>query len=127
VKYTPGESVFIETLVEEEPPYWKVSISDRGKGIEDDRKERAFTRYQNAAKGSGLGLSIVHSLVVERYNGKVGIRNRVPDDYRKGTTVEIWLKSTSPEVPSTDGIIIQETKQSEKYNNKNNNNSSSCF
>jgi signal transduction histidine kinase len=56
-------------------------------------------------KGSGLGLSIVHSLVVERYKGKVSIKNRVPDDYRKGTTVEIWLKSASPEVARADAVI----------------------
>jgi signal transduction histidine kinase len=44
------------------------------------------------AKGSGLGMSIVHALVVDRYRGKIEVKNTVSDDYRKGTMVEILLK-----------------------------------
>jgi succinate dehydrogenase hydrophobic anchor subunit len=36
-------------------------------------------------------MSIVHGLIVERYHGKVGIRNRIKDDYTKGTAVDVWL------------------------------------
>jgi CHASE3 domain sensor protein len=91
VRHTDSDSVWIETAIEEDPPYWKIAISDRGQGIEDSRKRGIFTRYLDSRKGSGLGLSIAHALVVDRYNGKIEIKNRVNDDYRKGTTVEIWL------------------------------------
>jgi signal transduction histidine kinase len=33
----------------------------------------------------------VHALVIERYKGKIMLRNRVSGDYRQGTTIEIWL------------------------------------
>jgi signal transduction histidine kinase len=99
VKYSDSDTVWIETSVEEETPYWKISISDKGKGIEDSRKEGLFTRYVESRKGSGLGLSIVHSLVVERYKGKIEIKNRVPGDYRQGTTFVVWLKIASPQTP----------------------------
>jgi two-component system sensor histidine kinase VicK len=57
VKYTNSDSVWIETAVEEEGPYWKVSISDQGQGMDDNRKREVFTRYLDSRKGSGLGLS----------------------------------------------------------------------
>ena len=70
---------------------WKVSISDRGKGISDDQKDGLFRRYLETAKGSGLGLSIVYALVTERYGGAVSLRNRVEGDHTRGTTAEILL------------------------------------
>ena len=39
-------------------------------------KEKAFTRYQNSASGSGLGLSIVYTLVVDRYSGRVRVLDK---------------------------------------------------
>jgi signal transduction histidine kinase len=103
VKYTSSARVPIEIKLEETPAtkskaegvprrgYLKVSISDRGKGIPDSLKDKVFTRYHEAASGSGLGLSIVHALVVDRYSGLVQISNRLKNDSTKGTIVEIWL------------------------------------
>jgi CHASE3 domain sensor protein len=73
-------------------PYLKVSITDQGKGIPEGMKEKVFTRYQSSATGSGLGMSIVYALVVDRYSGRVRILDRVAGDYTKGTSVEIWLR-----------------------------------
>lgn len=101
-----GSELFIETKVEvqEEPassaekslmkePYWvKVSVSDRGKGIPDDIKQKVFSRFLNGAKGSGLGMSIVHAIVVDRYKGRIEVKDRVPGDHRKGTLVEVFLQ-----------------------------------
>jgi signal transduction histidine kinase len=70
---------------------WKISISDRGRGIPDGQKAGAFKRYLETAKGSGLGLSIVHALVNDRYGGKVELKDRIENDFTKGTTIEIWL------------------------------------
>ena len=62
VKYTDYDTVFVGTTIEKEIPYWKISISDRGRGIEDARKDQVSRRYLSSEKGSGLGMSIVHSL-----------------------------------------------------------------
>jgi two-component system, OmpR family, sensor histidine kinase VicK len=70
---------------------WVISISDHGKGIHDEFKSKLFSRYLESAKGSGLGMSIVHALVVERYKGSIRVVNRVTGDYTKGTTVELCL------------------------------------
>jgi signal transduction histidine kinase len=101
VKYSGGNSARIEVLQEQAElrwnphgrgvPCWKVSISDHGRGIPDSQKASVFKRYLETAKGSGLGLSIVHALVTDRFRGRVLVRDRVAGDYSKGTTVEIWL------------------------------------
>lgn len=92
-KYTDGDDVFVQTVVEEsDEKYWKISVIDSGRGIPDELKNRIFVRYLKTAKGSGLGMSIVHALVVERYKGKIDVKNAVPDDYKKGTSIEIWLR-----------------------------------
>jgi two-component system, OmpR family, sensor histidine kinase VicK len=101
VKYTDGKKVTV--IVGQSPGElsrrpgeparrcWKISVSDKGKGIPDDRKDGLFRRYLETAKGSGLGLSIVYALVAERYGGAVDLKDRVKGDFTKGTTAEILL------------------------------------
>jgi signal transduction histidine kinase len=100
VRYTDKEDVRVETTIEEarspedlttDRSFWKVTIADWGRGIPESEKPKIFSRYLESAKGSGLGMSIVRALVVDRYKGKVDIRNRVSDDYTKGTIVDIYL------------------------------------
>ncbi len=101
VKYTEGKVARVEVRQERGElrnasrgrpvPCWKVSISDHGRGIPDSQKPGVFKRYLETAKGSGLGLSIVHALVTDRYRGRVTMRDRVEGDYTKGATVDIWI------------------------------------
>jgi len=89
VKYTESSEVKIEILIRDyfigEVKYWMITVSDYGKGIPDLMKKDLFERFYSKAKGSGLGLSIVRTLV-ERYRGKVWVGDRVYEDYSKGTT-----------------------------------------
>ena len=92
VRYTEGIEVEIEIEIKEDKKgMWAISISDKGRGVVEEMKTRLFSRYLESAKGSGLGMSIVHALVVERYKGKIEVKSRVAIDYTKGTTVEITL------------------------------------
>jgi signal transduction histidine kinase len=101
VKNTKGSEPHVEIQVRavqeggqtknQDRKYWEVSIADHGRGIPDESKPGVFTRYLGAAKGRGLGLSIARALVVDRYSGKIELKNRVEGDYRKGTRVEVWL------------------------------------
>jgi signal transduction histidine kinase len=72
-------------------PFLRVSISDKGRGIPDGEKANVFSRYLKSAKGTGLGMSIVHALVVERYKGRIKVSNRVPGDFTRGTRIDLWL------------------------------------
>ena len=89
VKYTDSSEVKIDVLIRDyfigEVKYWMITVSDYGKGIPDLMKKDLFERFYSKAKGSGLGLSIVKTLV-ERYKGKVWVGDRVYEDYSKGTT-----------------------------------------
>lgn len=75
--------------------YCKVIIEDNGPGIPDDMKEKLFSRFERGntkASGKGLGLFLIKTLV-EDYNGKVWIENRVPGDYHKGCKFIVLLPS----------------------------------
>ncbi len=88
VKYTESSEVKINVLIREyfiaEVKYWMVTVSDYGKGISDLMKQELFSRFYSKAEGSGLGLSIVRTLV-ERYKGKIWVGDRVYEDYKQGT------------------------------------------
>jgi signal transduction histidine kinase len=88
IKYTVSSEVKIDVLIREYfigvVKYWMVTVSDYGKGIPDSMKKELFERFYSKAKGSGLGLSIVRTLV-ERYKGKIWAGDRVYEDYTQGT------------------------------------------
>ncbi|MHB8568464.1 MAG: sensor histidine kinase [Nitrososphaerales archaeon] len=91
-KYTSRKTVKIDINISEEKEkgetFFKISISDYGRGIPEEIRENLFNRYLIGAKGSGLGLSIVHALVSDRYKGKVKVSDR---RVGPGTTVEVYL------------------------------------
>ena len=73
--------------------FMKLEFIDNSKGIKDTLKENVFQRGYNEAKGSvgmGLGLSLVKK-ILESYNGKIWIENRVEGDYSKGSNFIILL------------------------------------
>jgi len=102
VRYTNGKRVRLDLRVKSavvggaksssrKHSYWKVEVSDHGRGMPDDVKSIAALRYAGAQTGRGLGLSIVRALAVDRYSGRLELKDRVEGDYTKGTKVEIWL------------------------------------
>jgi CHASE3 domain sensor protein len=93
IKYSDGQKVVIQTNIQssEDGHFWMVSVTDFGRGIPDDQRKVLFQRYHQTSTGRGLGMSIVHALVVERYRGKIEVKDRVPGDYTQGTTINLWL------------------------------------
>lgn len=68
----------------------EVSISDDGTGIPQKIRERIFDPFfttKEVGKGTGQGLSIVHSVIVEKHGGKVDFDS----EDGKGTTFHIQL------------------------------------
>jgi len=73
--------------------YWKVSITDHGPGIPDERKEMIFlesARLTEPSLGMGLGLSIVKSLVY-LYGGKAWVEDRVTGTHENGAIFIVQL------------------------------------
>ncbi len=75
----------IEIYVERRPPFGVIGVRDHGRGIAPgDLGEVTRPFYTNRADGSGLGLSIVQT-IVDEHGGKLDIESR-PEE---GTTVEL--------------------------------------
>ena len=73
--------------------YHRVAIEDNGPGIPDEKKEDVFLRLkrgQTKARGTGLGLFIVKTLV-ESFNGIVEVADRIAGDYTKGARFVVYL------------------------------------
>ncbi len=71
----------------------KVSIEDDGPGIPDRLKEKIFNRIDKSTMkpdGRGLGLYLV-KLLVENYNGRVWVEDRIRGDPTKGCRFVVML------------------------------------
>lgn len=77
--------------------YVEVAVEDNGPGIPDDAKDKIFSRFQRGntkARGKGLGLYLVKTLV-EGFRGHVHAEDRVPRDYRQGSRFVVSLPAAS--------------------------------
>lgn len=109
VKYTPSNDVPLELLVRDMQEfgkeYWRVEITDHGRGIPEDKKQFVFERFGRqdyTPYGFGLGLSIVRNLT-RKYGGRVWVENRVSDDYRKGSKFIVLLPKIEVPAPPDEG------------------------
>ncbi|MGV9173981.1 MAG: sensor histidine kinase, partial [Promethearchaeia archaeon] len=74
----------------------QMEFIDNGKGIPDGRKETLLNEdlaFKESVKGMGLGLSLVKK-IVDIFNGKIRIEDRVQGDHTKGCKVILLLPET---------------------------------
>ena len=97
INYNDSEFINIEIKVTKELRqginYIKMQFIDNGIGITDERKPQIFIRgYSEGTSihGMGLGLSLVKK-IIESYNGKIWMEDRVKDDYTKGNNCLILI------------------------------------
>jgi PAS domain S-box-containing protein len=96
IKHTGDRAdIVIDMDVEKESgrKYCRIMVEDNGPGIPDDFKGRIFNRMLKGttkAKGMGLGLYLVKSLV-NSYDGKVWVEDRVQGDFTKGARFVVML------------------------------------
>jgi PAS domain S-box-containing protein len=97
IKHSNGNGVNInislENAIENGKNYYKVMVEDTGPGISDNMKDKVFNRLergQTTKRGLGLGLYIVKSLV-ESYQGRVWVEDRVQGDHTKGSRFIVLL------------------------------------
>ncbi len=80
-------------VCEDGKEYDRISIEDNGPGIPDEIKEKLFRRYyrgQTMARGKGLGLYLVKTLV-DDFKGKVWVEDRIPGDHAKGAKFIVMI------------------------------------
>jgi PAS domain S-box-containing protein len=71
-----------------------VEISDNGTGIPEVARSRIFNPFfttKEVGKGTGLGMSISHSIVVEKHKGKI----ECISEMGRGTTFQIQIPANS--------------------------------
>ena len=71
-----------------------VRVTDSGRGIAAEDQDKVFDfGHTDRAEGSGLGLAMVHHVVVEEHDGRIDLES----EPGRGTTVSIHLPDTSRE------------------------------
>jgi PAS domain S-box-containing protein len=103
--------IAIESEVEKGVAYWRVSVSDRGKGIPQNERERVFERFHRldaSTPGTGLGLYVVR-FVTDACGGRVWAEDRVPGDHTKGTRMVVLLQK------ATQREVAEDTKSARGY------------
>jgi signal transduction histidine kinase len=76
----------------------EVVVADTGRGIPDDERDRVFDAFFTTRAeqgGTGLGLAVVRSLVVD-HGGRITLESTVG----RGTRIAVWLPSASLEATS---------------------------
>jgi PAS domain S-box-containing protein len=96
IKHTGDRSevaIGLDEVSENGRHYCRVTVEDNGPGIPDNFKDKVFNRMLSGtdkAKGMGLGLYLVKSLV-ESYGGRVWAEDRVRGDHTKGAKFVVLL------------------------------------
>ena len=89
----------LSKITQEDNDFVKVEFKDNGLGIIEERKKSIFKRnYQKdrSTGGMGIGLSLVKN-IINSYNGKVSVENRVMGDYSQGSNFVVLLKEDNLE------------------------------
>jgi PAS domain S-box-containing protein len=85
----PDKILFAEFPKMDRKSYLRLCISDTGKGMDDETRERIFEPFYTTKavnKGTGLGLSVVHGIITG-YNGVITVKSS-PE---KGTSFFVYL------------------------------------
>lgn len=82
IKYSPDSSEIVVESHEEEPGYLNFSITDKGRGIPEDKVSKVFDKFEQVEVadsktrgGTGLGLAICQAIVQE-HGGKIGVKSK---------------------------------------------------
>jgi PAS domain S-box-containing protein len=84
----------IYEVIEEGNHFIKIEFKDNGIGIIDERKTVIFKRnykQDRSTGGMGIGLSLVKT-IINSYDGKVWVENRIKGDYTQGSNLVVLLK-----------------------------------
>ncbi|WP_158540654.1 sensor histidine kinase [Romboutsia weinsteinii] len=96
IKFTPEhKTIYVDVIIDDK--WVNIYVKDEGIGIDESMQELIFDRFVQIDKslnrnteGSGIGLSIVKSLV-ELHNGKISLKSSI----NKGTTFKISIPNIS--------------------------------
>ena len=86
--------------------YVKVSVSDNGKGMDEETKRKIFEPFfttKEVGKGTGLGLASVYG-IVKNHDGFIDVETKLGE----GTTFHIYLPALEAETPKEEASAKEE-------------------
>ncbi len=102
VKFTEEGLIVIDAVLEDE--FVRISVSDTGIGIPEDKQESIFKSFEQVDSstertygGTGLGLAITKQLI-ELHNGSISVRSK----YGDGTTMIFTLPAAPENVEASE-------------------------
>jgi signal transduction histidine kinase len=87
IEHNPKEDKAVWVKLTEAKMGYIVSISDNGSGITDAVKTSLF---DSSRRYGGLGLHTAH-YIVQKYNGRIEVHDRVSGDHSQGAEFRIWI------------------------------------
>ena len=99
VKAAPGTKGQLAVSTFHRPPYAEIHIRDSGTGIPESARARLFEPFfttKEVGKGTGQGLAIAYSVVVEKHGGQITFETEMG----AGTTFIVRLPLDPPEAAS---------------------------
>lgn len=98
------ENLFQKKRMEVGKNYIYISIEDTGKGMYRKEIQKIFDPfYTTKIKGKGLGLSVVHGIVVNQANGSILVESEV----NKGTKISYFLPISTTK-PEKTNLVLEE-------------------
>lgn len=91
--------------------YVHIAVRDSGTGIAEKYLSRIFEPYfttKSTGEGTGLGLYVVYSIVVE-HGGYIGVKSKAD----KGTTFHIYLPATDPVASRVQTLVEGKVQEKE--------------
>ena len=87
IEHNPNVEKKVWVDLKEDETGYIVSIADNGKGIPDAVKAGLF---DTSRRFGGLGLHTAN-YIVEKYNGRIEVHDRVRGDSTQGAEFQIWI------------------------------------
>ena len=84
-----------------------VSISDTGCGIPEAIRTRVFDQFfttKEVGRGTGQGLALARSIVVDKHGGRIAFEPNLP----QGTTFMVSVPTGQPDAVSPDARLVEE-------------------
>jgi len=112
----PGEDIFV--TIADKVEFLEITVKDNGMGIDENHLKDIFERFHQEmdslsrnAEGSGLGLSVVKS-IVELHGGKISVQSKLG----KGSTFKIELPAILVQGEKVFNKPIMQNNKVEKIN-----------
>lgn len=124
VKYTKSK-IEVKLTTNDKTHSFAISISDDGKGIKDEDKEKIFTLFYRVKtdevtpeRGSGVGLAIVKHCV-EAHKGEIKVTNNNPVGTIFTVSLPLTLINEEQSLPMENILIDDSSKLEAEKNEKN--------